>query len=371
MLGSYIKELSYCTFCPKLCKLACPVAVGTGREDFTPTSKMQFAYFVVKGKANLDDPSYNEVFYQCTTCTACTNYCDHNIDVAEVLLEARREVAGRGIIPKNVARIRDNTLKYMGSPYSDPVEIREKWKKYVIPDAQVILFPGFTAVGEYPALIDHFFSLMNFLGIDYVALFDSSFSSGYPLYTLGFQQEFVNFATSLYRELSKYRLIITLDPADAWIFRVVYGNLGFNLTEKVLTVDEFLNRNHQLLREKFPQPVFKSYSYHDPCYLGRYANLYDLPRRLLALIFEELVENPWNQADSFCCGRGGLYFLTNPEYSRELARERKSHFADLEIDAIVTSCPGGVVQLRSTGKRMKVWHIIDAFYNAMGGKNGE
>ncbi len=365
MLASYLKELTYCTFCPKLCKLVCPVAVGTGREDFTPTSKMQFAYFVLKGMSNFDDPSYNEVFYQCTTCTACTNYCDHDIDVANILLEVRREIAGRGILPMKVAQIRDNVLKNGGSPYPDHPRIKEKWKKFLLPEAQVVLFPGFTAMNEYRALVDHFFSFMSYLGIDYIALFDTFFSSGYPLYTLGFQQEFVTFAASLYRELSKFKLIITLDPTDAWIFKIIYGNLGFKLTDKVLTVDEFLNKNFALLKEKFPEPVFKAYSYHDPCYLGRYASLYELPRKLLSLVFEDLVENPWTKSNSFCCGRGGMYFLTDPEHSREIARERKSHFTELNIDAVVTSCPGGVIQLRNVGKRMKVWHIIDAFYNAM------
>ncbi len=369
MLAGHIKELTYCTFCPKLCKLACPVAVGTGREDFTPTSKMQFAYFILRGMANLDDPAYNEIFYQCTTCTACTNYCDHEIDVAGVLLEARREVAGKGIIPEGVARIRDNVIRNNGSPYDEPPEFRSKWEKYVVEDAQVVLFPGYTALKEYPVLIDRFFALTDFLGIDYVALYKSVFSSGYPLYTLGFQQEFVNFAAALYRELAGYKLVITLDPVDAWVMRSLYGELGFGLTDRILTIDEFLFRNIDILREKFGKKVWDAYSYHDPCYLGRYANLYEIPRQLMGLLYERLVENPWHHEDSFCCGRGGLYFLTNEKYSRDIARERKRHFTGLDIHALITSCPGGVVQLRSVGKKMKVWHIIDAFYYAMGEMN--
>ena len=129
MLSEFQKELTYCTFCPKLCKFACPVTVATAREDVTPTSKMQFAYFVVKGMENLDDPDYNSIFYQCTTCTACSNYCDHQIDVSRVLLEARREVAGKGIIPVFAVEIRDNFLKSGGNPYGGKIQIKKNLQK--------------------------------------------------------------------------------------------------------------------------------------------------------------------------------------------------------------------------------------------------
>ena len=365
MLSEFEKELTYCTFCPKLCKFACPVAVATGREDVTPTSKMQFAYFILRGMEDLDDPEYNSIFYQCTTCTACSSYCDHEIDVSRVLLEAKREVSGRGIIPPEAVRIRDSVLRFRGSPYSRPLSVRERVKKFVITDAQVILFPGYTAVNEYPVLIERFFRVMEELGINYVALYENFFSSGYPLYSLGFQQEFISFARNLYKELSGYRLIITLDPSDAWILRNIFGELGFYLHEKVKTIDEFLNEISENIREKIKEPVFESYSYHDPCYLGRYAGLYELPRKVLSLIFKRKVENPWWGKDSFCCGRGGMYFLIDPEGSRKVARVRRSHFENLSIDAVVTSCPGGVVQLRSAGRGLKVWHIVDALYFAI------
>ena len=49
--------------------------------------------------------------------------------------------------------------------------------------------------------------------------------------------------------------------------------------------------------------------FHDPCYLGRYRNVYDEPRQIAALA-GELVEAPRSHERSFCCGAGGgLAFL--------------------------------------------------------------
>ena len=370
MLSEFQKELTYCTFCPKLCKFACPVAVATAREDVTPTSKMQFAYFVVKGMENLDDPDYNSIFYQCTTCTACSNYCDHQIDVSRVLLEARREVAGNGIIPEFAIEIRDNFLKSGGNPYGGKIQIKKNLQKYFVDEAQVTLFPGYTVLTEHPALLEKTFKVFNFLGIDYVSLFKGASSSGYPLYTLGFQQEFTNFASKVYREVEGYKKIITLDPADAWIFKVVYSDLGFNLSQKVLTIDEFLGENINLIKEKIPEPIMGSYTFHDPCYLGRYQGIFDLPRKILDIIFSKRIDPPFAFKDSFCCGRGGMYHMTSPQESKEVAKERKNQLLEAHADVIVTSCPGGVVQLRGVGRKVKVWHLIDALYEALGGRNG-
>ncbi len=48
----------------------------------------------------------------------------------------------------------------------------------------------------------------------------------------------------------------------------------------------------------------ESIVYHDPCYLGRYRDVYDEPRQLVQ-ITGKLVEAERNRERSFCCGAGG------------------------------------------------------------------
>src|SRR6478609_1249627 len=38
--GSVARQLDYCTFCPKMCRHACPVSTASGRETYIPQVKM-------------------------------------------------------------------------------------------------------------------------------------------------------------------------------------------------------------------------------------------------------------------------------------------------------------------------------------------
>jgi Fe-S oxidoreductase len=53
-------------------------------------------------------------------------------------------------------------------------------------------------------------------------------------------------------------------------------------------------------------------TYQDPCFLGRYNNIYDEPRQILQSIPGiELVEMERNRKDAFCCGGGSGNFVTD------------------------------------------------------------
>ena len=57
----------------------------------------------------------------------------------------------------------------------------------------------------------------------------------------------------------------------------------------------------------------KKVTYHDPCYLGRANNVYDIPRELISFLGVELVEMKRSRRMSFCCGAGGSQMFKEPE----------------------------------------------------------
>ena len=73
--GSVARQLDYCTFCPKMCRHACPVSTASGRETYIPQVKMDRLNQLRLGRggwtAEATDP-----LWACTGCRHCTMYCE-------------------------------------------------------------------------------------------------------------------------------------------------------------------------------------------------------------------------------------------------------------------------------------------------------
>lgn len=103
---------------------------------------------------------------------------------------------------------------------------------------------------------------------------------------------------------------------------------------------------------RFPQEM--KVTYHDPCQMSRFLGLTEAPRQvLLGIKGITLVEPEWvSRQWSTCCGGGGGFEAVFPELSHMLAVNRAQELAGTGAQAIVTSCPGCIMQLRSGLKEL-------------------
>ena len=84
----------------------------------------------------------------------------------------------------------------------------------------------------------------------------------------------------------------------------------------------------------------KKVTYHDPCYLGRANNVYDIPRELIRFLGVELVEMKRSRRMSFCCGAGGSQMFKEPENgSQDININRTEEALSINPDIIATGCP--------------------------------
>ena len=84
----------------------------------------------------------------------------------------------------------------------------------------------------------------------------------------------------------------------------------------------------------------KRVTYHDPCYLGRANNVYDIPRELIKTLGVELVEMKRSKRLSFCCGAGGAQMFKESENgSQDININRTEEALSLNPDVIATGCP--------------------------------
>ena len=80
--------------------------------------------------------------------------------------------------------------------------------------------------------------------------------------------------------------------------------------------------------------------YHDPCYLGRYNDIYQTPRNLAKCVpGVKLVETDRRERTSFCCGAGGGRMWMEETIGKRINHERCEQLLLTGAKTIATACP--------------------------------
>ena len=78
--------------------------------------------------------------------------------------------------------------------------------------------------------------------------------------------------------------------------------------------------------------------FHDPCYLGRYRNVYDQPRAVASMA-GDLVEAPRHRERGFCCGAGGGLAFLGEETGERVSSVRAQELVATGATTIGAACP--------------------------------
>jgi Fe-S oxidoreductase len=78
--------------------------------------------------------------------------------------------------------------------------------------------------------------------------------------------------------------------------------------------------------------------FHDPCYLGRYRNVYDEPREVIGRS-ANVIDPPRARERSFCCGAGGGLVFLGEETGRRVNVTRARELVETSADVIGAACP--------------------------------
>ena len=89
-------------------------------------------------------------------------------------------------------------------------------------------------------------------------------------------------------------------------------------------------------------------TFHDPCYLGRYAGKVDEPRALLTRFGADIKEPERNRENPFCCGAGGglLFADKEEEPGSRISDVRFKQLQATGANTVVTACPFCSIMLK-------------------------
>ncbi len=135
-------------------------------------------------------------------------------------------------------------------------------------------------------------------------------------------------------ETAKVKKIVAICPHCVRTIATDWREYG--VAPEIEHHSEFMAR----YKERLPQDKWKSGSivYHDPCYLGRYRDIYDEPRTIVAQN-GFLVEAERHHERSFCCGAGGGLAFLGEESGERVSHVRAKELTDTGAQIVGTACP--------------------------------
>lgn len=350
IVEKYKRETEFCTFCPKMCRFVCPTGIAEARETVTPTGKQTMLYLVQRGAAALDADAA-DVFYHCTGCGLCTQYCDHGIEVYPVMEAARAEAVTAGVVLPAAQRVFENFRLY-GNAYGNLLPLyAAKAGRRILREAQVFYVPDASAVAHNADHVDTILDVLDRLSADNVAMWPGPMlSSGYELLTLGFTEAFVKHAAAFAETAAAARTLVFASPHDAETVSRRYAEFGVKVGAELLTETRWLKR--AVVAAGITGGKQRRVLYHDACTLGRGLGEYEEPREIISLVNGGApLEFAWNREESKCCGWGGGYAFTNPESAKAVARARIDEALEQPFDEIVAASPSCALQLAQAGGR--------------------
>lgn len=290
--------------------------------------------------------------WSCTTCGACEQECPVGIEYIDKIVDLRRGMVDEGAVPQSLQKPMA-ALEKRGNPWGKLEKKRAEWTNGVGNGGGVKLVEkGDTAVTLY--FVDSITSyddrmqkiaqatarILERGDVDFAVIGKDEKDSGNDVRRFGEEMLFqvLKEQNTEAIQVSGAKRIVVNDPHTLNTLRHDYDEMP-----PVQHVSELIAQAVESGKLTF-RPVgdsSKTYTYHDPCYLGRHNGTYDAPRQAIdAVPGLRRVEMGENCRDrSFCCGGGGLMLFYEPEEDQRMGVVRVEQAREAGADVIVTACP--------------------------------
>ncbi|MDA8066721.1 MAG: (Fe-S)-binding protein [Thermaerobacter sp.] len=316
--------------------------------------------------------------WSCSACGACREACPVFVEHLPKVVGLRAALLEEGRLDPGLAKALVS-LDRQGNSRGRSATQRSQWTSgldFPVPDArnkavEVLWFVGDWASYD-PRVIPSTRRLAQLLhrsDIRFGLLHDAEVDPGNEALRVGEHGLFASLADRNLTALgqARYRRVCTTDPHCLNALRNEYRSLGF--TTPVLHHSQLLL---ELVRTGVLRlsPLGLRATYHDPCYLGRWNDVFAPPRQLLARMGVDLVEMPHHGRASRCCGAGGgRIWLADPPPGGDPAKLRLQEALSLPgVTHLVVACPQDLImfQAAAAGTPLQVVELADLVYRAAG-----
>ena len=279
--------------------------------------------------------------FQCTTCGSCEFQCPVGIEHLPILIGLRRGAVNTGAWDDEHGAKLFLSLERGSNALGMQAGERDKF-------IQKQQFPIFDGTQEYclwlgcmggydpkgREIVADFARVMRYLGTTFGVLRKEK-CTGDPVRRLGNDLLFQQLAEANLEALAqnKVKKIVTICPHCVRTIQEDWKEFG--TPPEVEHHSEFMARH----LSRLPRPSQQdSIVYHDPCYLGRYRNVYAEPRSVVSHS-GQLLEAERHAERSFCCGAGGGLAFLGEETGERVSHVRAEELVATGAKTIGTACP--------------------------------
>lgn len=282
-----------------------------------------------------------EAAFECTTCGSCEYQCPVGIQHLPIIVGLRRGATNTGAWEDTHGTKLFLALEKQGNALGLSAMERDKF-------IQKQAFPIFDGTQEYclwlgcmggydpkgREIIADFARVMQHLGTTFGVLKKEK-CTGDPARRLGNDlvfQTMAEFGLKAF-ETAKVQKVVAICPHCVRTISNDWREYG--IAPEIEHHSEFMARHKDRLPK---QNSGESIVYHDPCYLGRYRDVYEEPREIVSMT-GKLVEAPRSHERSFCCGAGGGLAFLGEESGERVSHVRAAELAGTGAQVVGTACP--------------------------------
>ena len=288
--------------------------------------------------------------WACTTCNACVQECPVMIEHVDSIVDMRRNlVLTESSFPNSLNNV-FKSLETNFTPWVFNQADRANWAegmniKTMAEDSncEILFWVGCAGSfdSRYQKVTQAFAKIMQKANVNFRILGTEEKCNGDTARRLG--NEYL--AQMLIKEnietLNGYGVknIVTACPHCFHSLGREYKQFGgdYEVVHHTQFIDELLSSQKIKLNSDGKSSRM---TYHDSCYIGRYNDVYEEPRRTLSQLGNvDLVEMKRNKSRGFCCGAGGGRMFLEDEEGGRINLERTQEALNTKADTVASACP--------------------------------
>ena len=291
----------------------------------------------------------DDVLWACTTCRCCEDICPVSIEHLDFVFEIRKhQVLMQANFPTEIQETFTN-IENQTNPWGFSADSRADWCKDMdVPlmaeksKAKVLWFVG--CAGSFDdrgkKISQATARVLQKAGVDFAILGPEESCNGDMARRAGNEYLAQMMIMQNVETFGQYKFDTILTGCPHCFNTIKNEYPGFGANYKVIhTVDYF----DSLIKEgrlNINAKDFGSLTFHDSCYLGRWNNIYESPRRILKKVNTgSLIEMDRTKSKSFCCGAGGARMFMEETIGKRINNMRADQVIESGAAAVVASCP--------------------------------